>query len=62
MKSTNELSIKDYIASKISGVLSINMIQNFLGSLINILGNLIVAVFSITFITFFFLERPETLF
>jgi len=59
---TNELSIKDYIASKISGVLSINMIQNFLGSLISILGNLIVAVFSITFISFFFLKDQKLFF
>lgn len=58
----DELSIKDYIASKISGVLSINMIQNWLGSLINILGNLIVAVFSITFITFFFLKDQQLFF
>ena len=59
---TDELSIKDYISSKISGVLNINMIQNFLGSLINILGNLIVAVFSITFISFFFLKDQKLFF
>lgn len=53
---TSEISIKDYIIEKVSGVLNINMIQNFLGSLISILGNLIVAIFSITFITFFFLK------
>ena len=53
---TNELSIKDYIITKVSGVLSINMVQNFLGSLIGILGNIVVAIFSITFITFFFLK------
>jgi len=53
---TNELSIKDYLAQKIAGVLSIGMIQNFLGSLVDILGNILVAVFSITFITFFFLK------
>jgi predicted PurR-regulated permease PerM len=32
------------------------MIQNFLGSIVGILGNIVVAVFSITFITFFFLK------
>jgi predicted PurR-regulated permease PerM len=53
---TNEFSIQAYIASKIAGVLNINMIQNFLGSLIGILGNVVVAVFSISFITFFFLK------
>jgi len=53
---TGHLSLKEYIASKISGVLNIEMIQNFLGSFVNLLGNIIVAVFSITFITFFFLK------
>ncbi|MCJ7449386.1 MAG: AI-2E family transporter [Bacteroidales bacterium] len=58
----NEFSIKDYIASKIAGVLNINMIQNFLGSLMSILGNIIVAVFSISFITFFFLKDQRLFF
>jgi predicted PurR-regulated permease PerM len=59
---TNELSIKDYLAQKISGVLSIGMIQNFLGSLADILGNILIAVFSITFITFFFLKDQHLFF
>jgi len=59
---TNELSIKDYLAQKIAGVLSIGMIQNFLGSLVDILGNILVAVFSITFITFFFLKDQRLFF
>ena len=59
---TSELSIQDYILSKVKGVLSINMIQNFLGSLIGILGNILVAVFSITFITFFFLKDQRLFF
>ncbi len=51
-----QLSLKDYIATKISGILNIEMIQNFLGSFVGLLGNIVVAVFSITFITFFFLK------
>jgi len=53
---TEELSIQDFIQGKVAGVLNINMIQNFIGSLISILGNVLIAVFSITFITFFFLK------
>ena len=60
--SADELSIQDYIARKVSGVLNINMIQNFLGSIINILGNVLVAIFSITFITFFFLKDQRLFF
>ena len=59
---TNELSIQDYIVSKVSGVLNINMIQNFLGSIMSILGNILVAIFSITFITFFFLKDQHLFF
>jgi len=59
---TSELSLKDYITRKIASVLNINMIQNFLGSIVGILGNLIVAVFSITFISFFFLKDQQLFF
>jgi predicted PurR-regulated permease PerM len=59
---TSELSIQDYIATKVAGVLNINMIQNFLGSIMSTLGNLIVAIFSITFITFFFLKDQHLFF
>jgi predicted PurR-regulated permease PerM len=59
---TNELSLQDYFVGKVAGVLNINMIQNFLGSLIGILGNVLVAIFSITFITFFFLKDQRLFF
>lgn len=59
---TDELSLKDFIAAKVNGVLNIKMIQSFLGSLIGILGNILVAIFSITFITFFFLKDQRLFF
>ncbi len=59
---SDQLSLKDYIASKITGILNIEMIKNFLGSFVNLLGNIVVAVFSITFITFFFLKDQHLFF
>lgn len=59
---TNDTSIQQYIVTKVAGVLNINMIQTFLGSLIDILGNVLVAIFSITFITFFFLKDQRLFF
>lgn len=59
---TSELSIQEYIVKKVSGVLSISMIQNFLGSIVGIMGNILVAIFSITFITFFFLKDQRLFF
>jgi predicted PurR-regulated permease PerM len=50
------ITIQDYVVKKVAGILNINMIQNFIGSLLGILGNIIIAIFSITFITFFFLK------
>jgi len=57
-----ELSIQDFINQKVSEVLNINMIQNFLSSVIGILGNIVVAIFSISFITFFFLKDQHLFF
>jgi predicted PurR-regulated permease PerM len=59
---TKEITIQDYIIAKVSGVLNINLIQNFIGSVAGILGNILVAVFSITFITFFFLKDQRLFF
>lgn len=59
---TREVSIQDYIISKVAGVLNINLIQNFISSVASILGNILVAIFSITFITFFFLKDQRLFF
>jgi predicted PurR-regulated permease PerM len=59
---TKEISIQDFIVTKVSEVLNINLIQNFIGSIAGVLGNLIVAIFSITFITFFFLKDQQLFF
>ncbi len=61
-KITEELSLKDYFAGKVYEVLNINMIKNFLGSVLGILGNILVAIFSISFITFFFLKDQHLFF
>ena len=59
---SSQISIQDYIGEKIAGVLNINMVQNFLSSIFGILGNMMVAVFSISFITFFFLKDQKLFF
>lgn len=52
----DQLLLKEYLNSKIDGILNVEMIQNFLGSTVSFMGNIAVAVFSISFITFFFLK------
>ena len=59
---TKETSLQDYIILKVSGVLNINLLQNFISYIAGILGNILVAIFSITFITFFFLKDQHLFF
>ncbi len=59
---SDQISIQDYIGTKIASVLNINMIQNFLSSVFGIMGNMMIAVFSISFITFFFLKDQRLFF
>jgi len=59
---TDGLSLKDYFTGKVSQILSINMIQDVLESVITTVGNLAFAFFSISFITFFFLKDQHLFF
>ncbi len=57
-----DLALKAYVMDQVSNVLSINVIQNYIGSAVGIIGNLVIAVFSITFISFFFLKDHKLFF
>ena len=59
---TSEDTLQKILSAKISEIFSIDMIQDFLGSFISIMGNLVIAAFSITFITFFFLKDQQLFF
>jgi predicted PurR-regulated permease PerM len=59
---TGDLSLKTYMMDQVSNILSINVIQNSIGSAVGIIGNLIIAVFAITFISFFFLKDHSLFF
>lgn len=51
-----DMSILDLASKKVSEVLNISFIQTFVGSMMGILGNIIVAAVSVSFIAFFFLK------
>lgn len=59
---TNQLSLNDYLETKVTDVLNIEMIQKFVGSFISTIGSLVIAIFSISFITFFFLKDQHLFF
>jgi predicted PurR-regulated permease PerM len=53
---SSKLSITAYLESKVSGILNIEMIQNLVSSFISTIGTVAIGIFSISFITFFFLK------
>lgn len=57
-----ELSVRAYIASKITDILSIEFVQDMIGSAARTMGNIVIALFSISFITFFFLKDQHLFF
>lgn len=50
------LSLEDYINDKIKSVLKISVVSDIFTYIFDLLGNIFIAVFSISFITFFFLK------
>ncbi|MBN2214989.1 MAG: AI-2E family transporter [Bacteroidales bacterium] len=54
--SINSISLSETIAEKVSAVFNISTISNLFSSIAGILGNIFIAVFAISFITFFFLK------
>lgn len=60
-ESVKDFSIVTYLTQKISGIVSITFITDLFSTTANLLGSILIAAFSITFITFFFL-KDESLF
>jgi predicted PurR-regulated permease PerM len=52
-------SLEDFISEKLSSVLSLSVISNLFGSILGLMGNLLIAVFSISFITYFMLKEKS---
>ena len=56
INSDSSQSVNQYISEKFMSLLSVSMLSDFFGSMAGILGNIFIAAFSISFITFFFLK------
>ena len=54
-------SVEEFVTQKLVSVFNVSFLTNFFGSIANVMGNIFIALFSITFITFFFL-KDESLF
>ena len=56
INSNNNQSMDQYLTEKFMSVLNVSVLSNLFGSIAGILGNIFIAAFSISFITFFFLK------
>lgn len=57
--SAKDFSLRNFLVDKISGLLSVTMLANFFSSTANIIVGLCIALFSISFITYFFLKDDD---
>ncbi len=55
----SDFSIADSITRQINSILDVSLINNILSSTVSTIGSIAVALFSITFITFFFLKEDR---
>jgi predicted PurR-regulated permease PerM len=55
----NVPSLEDFISEKLKSILNLSVVSSLFSSLVGLMGNLIIAVFSISFITFFMLKEKS---
>jgi predicted PurR-regulated permease PerM len=58
-KSKEEFSFEQYITNKMEHILNVSILTGLLNDLLNITGDVFVALFAISFITFFFLREEK---
>jgi predicted PurR-regulated permease PerM len=51
-----DTTIQEFVTHKLNSILSVEFFTNIFGSVATILGNIVIAAFAISFITFFFLK------
>lgn len=56
---TSDFSIADSLVSQVTSILNIGAVNDLLSSVITTIGSIVIAAFSITFITFFFLKESS---
>lgn len=56
ISSPESFSIDEFVAEKMIGIMDVSFLSNLFGSIASILGNVFIAIFAISFITFFFLK------
>jgi predicted PurR-regulated permease PerM len=54
--SVQDFSLQDFLIEKVSSVVNVEIVTQIFSSTANLLGNIVIAAFSISFITFFFMK------
>jgi predicted PurR-regulated permease PerM len=56
---SKDVSVEDYISEKLTSLLSVSLFSNIFSSITSLLGNIFIAIFAISFMTFFFLKDKK---
>lgn len=59
---TGDVSIKTFFMQKITSLFNIDLLQGALGSAVGVVGDIVISVFAVSFITFFFLKDQHLFF
>ncbi len=62
LPSSNNFAVKEFLSDKLTHMFSVSMVSDLFSSTANLLMNLFIAAFSISFITFFFLKEEKLFF
>jgi len=54
-----EGNLQTYMETQLKGFLNVDQVSNFFGSAANVLGNIFLMIFSVSFILFFFLQEED---
>lgn len=54
-------NLEDFISEKIKSILNLSVVSNVFSSIFGLMGNLLIAIFSISFITFFLLKDKSVI-
>lgn len=57
----NALSLEDFISEKLNSILNLSVVSNVFSTVVGLMGNLLIAVFSISFISFFLLKEKSVI-
>jgi len=59
LSSADDISVKDFFTEKLASVLNITLFSNIFSTITGLLGDIFIAIFAISFMTFFFLKDEK---